>query len=243
MRAHASMDDHVFASSPFQHLRARRFASSQQGGSSDVGASAEEEDLADASPAAAPAVHVPGVHESAADRRRSHAEYVKRWQATTGDPLEPDGGRIVVYRGNPNANLMIIGEAPGEQENEAEAPFVGDSGKLLDRIFEYAGFDTVEDIYVTNVAKRRPLNNRKPTRKEIAYYLPSLLEEIRLVDPSIIILAGSTPLNALYGWDKRITKVRGQWFELDDEASRIRVVMPVFHPSYLLRVEAKKSDM
>lgn len=96
-------------------------------------------------------------------------------------------------------------------------------------------------VYVSNVAKRRPPENRKPTSSEIAYYLPVLLEEIRLVDPEFIVLAGAVPLMAILGLSG-ISKVRGQWFE-DYVCGRTRRVMPIFHPSYLLRNQTKKLEM
>jgi uracil-DNA glycosylase len=96
-------------------------------------------------------------------------------------------------------------------------------------------------VYVTNVAKRRPPDNRNPTPDEIAFYLPLLFEEIRLVDPTIIILAGAIPLKAVLDVTG-ITKVRGQWFSTE-LMGRSRMVMPVFHPSYLLRNATKKFDM
>jgi uracil-DNA glycosylase len=96
-------------------------------------------------------------------------------------------------------------------------------------------------VYITNVAKRRPPDNRNPTQDEIAFYLPLLFEEIRLVDPSIVILAGAIPLKSVLDVTG-ITKVRGQWFSTE-LMGRSRMVMPVFHPSYLLRNASKKFDM
>lgn len=96
-------------------------------------------------------------------------------------------------------------------------------------------------VYVTNIAKRRPPNNRNPTSSEIEFYLPWLLEEIRLVDPGIIILAGSIPLQAVLNLSG-ITKKRGHVFSVE-RAGRVRQVMPVFHPAYLLRNPAKKAEM
>jgi uracil-DNA glycosylase len=119
-----------------------------------------------------------------------------------------------------------VGEAPGRDEELQGKPFVGKSGRLLDDIFTYAGFDMDRHIYISNVAK---------------FYLPLLLEEIRLVNPSMIILAGATPLKALLDMTG-ITKVRGHWFSVELMGS-VRMLMPIFHPSYLLRNATKKFDM
>jgi uracil-DNA glycosylase family 4 len=136
---------------------------------------------------------------------------------------------------------QIVGEAPGQEEDAQGKPFVGKAGKLLDDIFTYAGFDMDRQVYLTNVAKRRPPNNRNPTQEEIDFYLPILLEEIRLVDPSLIILAGSVPLQAVLNL-KGITAARGNVFPVE-RAGRTRDVMPIFHPAYLLRNKAKKREM
>lgn len=137
--------------------------------------------------------------------------------------------------------MQIIGEAPGRQEDAEGFPFVGEAGKLLDDIFTYAGFDMDQQVYVTNVVKRRPPSNRTPTGEEIGYYLPILMEEIRLVDPTIIVLAGAVPLKAVLNLTG-ITKSRGRFFPTE-RASRIRQIIPVFHPAYLLRFPSKKHEM
>lgn len=137
--------------------------------------------------------------------------------------------------------FQIIGEGPGRDEDRLGKPFVGKAGVLLDDIFTYAGFDMDRHVYVTNVVKRRPPDNRTPTPDEIEYYLPLLTEEIRLVDPSIIILAGATPLKAILNMTG-ISKVRGKQY-LIECAGKPRHVMPIFHPAYLLRNAVKKHDM
>lgn len=134
---------------------------------------------------------------------------------------------------------MIIGEAPGAQEDRLGKPFVGDAGRLLDRIFSYGGFDMERQVYVTNVAKRRPAKNRTPTEDEVGFYMPYLKEEIRLVRPSIIVLAGAVAARALLGSKARITKIRGEWFTYEDDVA----MMAVFHPAYLLRNPKAKYDM
>lgn len=160
----------------------------------------------------------------------THAELVADLEQLSGDPLESAGTNIVIYRGNPEARLMIIGEAPGAEEDRQRKPFVGRSGQLLDKILAAVNFDVENDVYVTNVVKRRPPENRDPTPDEINYYQPFLMEQIRLLNPGIIMLTGRYAMLTILGEKRGITKVRGQWFERDG-----RWIMPVFHPAYLLR--------
>lgn len=138
--------------------------------------------------------------------------------------------RGVVGRGNPLAKVMCIGEGPGQQEDEQGLPFVGPAGQLFDRILAAVKFDRDRDVYICNAVKCRPPGNRKPEPKEIAACRPYLLEQIRLVNPLIIVLVGGTAVQALTGDTTGITRLRGQWRMWDD-----RLCMPIFHPSYLLR--------
>lgn len=150
-------------------------------------------------------------------------------------PLAPTRTNVVVERGDRSAKILIIGEAPGEQEDLSGFPFVGKSGQLLDKILESVGFDTNKDIYVCNTVKCRPPNNRVPTEIETTTCKPYLLEQIRLVDPKIILLTGATSLKSILGEKLAISKVRGQWYEWEG-----RLVMPIFHPSYLLRNQSRE---
>lgn len=150
-------------------------------------------------------------------------------------PLASTRTNVVVERGDRKAKILIIGEAPGEQEDLSGLPFVGKSGQLLDKILESVGLDTNKDIYVCNTVKCRPPNNRVPTEVETNTCKPYLLEQIRLVDPKIILLTGATSLKSILGEKLGITKVRGQWYEWEG-----RLVMPIFHPSYLLRNQSRE---
>jgi len=136
----------------------------------------------------------------------------------------------VIGRGNPQADLMIIGEAPGQTEDETGLPFVGKAGQLLEKILASVQLDTEKDVYICNINKCRPPDNRVPTTQEMNACQPYLLEQIRLVDPKIILLAGATAVKGLTGEKKGITKIRGQWIEWEN-----RLCMPIFHPSYLLK--------
>ncbi len=136
----------------------------------------------------------------------------------------------VIGRGNLQADIMIIGEGPGQSEDEQGLPFVGRSGQLLEKILASVGIDTEKDVYIANVVKCRPPGNRKPSAPEVEACKPYLLEQIRLVDPRIILFTGATALQALTGIKQGITKVRGKWQEWEG-----RLCMAIFHPAYLLR--------
>lgn len=175
-----------------------------------------------------------GLFENRPHYYASLEELVKVMMEMEDDPLFPEGTNMVIYRGNPQAKLMIIGEAPGTEEDRLGKPFVGRSGKLLDQILESVGFDPEEDVFITNAVFRLPPGDggkplRKPTPDEIEFYKPFLLEIIRLVDPAIMLLSGNVATQSLLGLTG-ITKLRGQWFDWHGYP-----VMPIFHPAYLLR--------
>ncbi|RZM77216.1 uracil-DNA glycosylase [Leptolyngbya iicbica] len=142
---------------------------------------------------------------------------------------------VVVSRGNPKAHIMIVGEGPGQQEDEQGLPFVGKSGQLLEKILAAVRLDTEKDVYICNVVKCRPPGNRTPTADESSACKGYLLEQIRLVDPKIILMTGATAMKGLTGEKRGITKVRGQWIEWEG-----RLCMPIFHPAYLLRNQSRE---
>lgn len=144
--------------------------------------------------------------------------------------LAPTRTNVVVSRGSPTAPVLIIGEGPGQQEDEQGLPFVGKSGQLLEKILESVRFNTETDVYICNIVKCRPPDNRVPSAAEVAACKGYLLEQIRLVDPKIILLTGATALKGILGVKSGISKVRGQWMEWNG-----RLCMPIFHPAYLLR--------
>ncbi len=143
--------------------------------------------------------------------------------------------RIVVSRGNPEAQIVLIGEAPGAKEEELGKPFVGRSGKLLDQLLQNAGIDISLDVYFCNVVKCRPPKNRRPTKTEIQENLPWLYQQIKLVNPEIIVLVGATALEAILKNKSPISILRGKWINWNG-----RLVMPIFHPAYLLRNQSKE---
>ena len=141
----------------------------------------------------------------------------------------------MISRGSPLARLMLIGEAPGAKEEELKEPFVGRSGKLLNFLLKEADIDSQDDVYFCNVVKCRPPKNRRPSKKEINECLPWLRQQIKLVDPVVIILAGSTALETVLGIKGVISNIRGKWIKLEG-----RFVMPIFHPAYLLRKPSRE---
>lgn len=141
----------------------------------------------------------------------------------------------VVGRGSLHAPIMIVGEGPGQTEDETGQPFVGKSGQLLERILQSVNLTVAQDVFISNVVKCRPPENRTPTTDEAEACKGYLLEQIRMVNPKIILLTGATALKGLLGIKQGITKVRGQWIEQND-----RLYMPIFHPAYLLRNQSKE---
>jgi uracil-DNA glycosylase family 4 len=144
---------------------------------------------------------------------------------------------IVFGQGNPKADLMFVGEAPGRDEDEQGLAFVGRAGQLLTKIIEAMGRSR-EDVYIANVLKCRPPNNRNPERDEVASCKPFLHEQIRLISPRAIVTLGSFAAQALLETDEPISRMRGQWRTI-----RGVRVMPTFHPAFLLRSPERKKDV
>ena len=144
--------------------------------------------------------------------------------------LAPGRTNAVIGRGNPEADVMIIGEGPGQHEDEQGLPFVGRSGQLLDKILASVNFDPKTDVYICNIVKCRPPGNRAPIQVEMNACRPYLMEQIRVVDPKVILLTGASSVKGVTGDKRGITKIRGQWLEWEG-----RWCMPIFHPAYLLR--------
>ncbi|MFA8433815.1 MAG: uracil-DNA glycosylase family protein [Marinifilaceae bacterium] len=137
---------------------------------------------------------------------------------------------VVFGEGNSKAEIMLIGEGPGYYEDQMGRPFVGRSGELLDKILGACGFNREEHVFIGNIVKCRPPNNRNPHPEEKASCIPYLHQQIKLIDPKIIVLLGGTALQGLIDEEMRITKYRGRWMEWNG-----RLVMPTYHPAALLR--------
>ena len=149
--------------------------------------------------------------------------------------LSSTRNNVVFGRGNPHSKLFVIGEGPGQQEDEQGLAFVGRAGKMLDSTFLSVGIDTNEDCYISNIVKCRPPNNRKPLANEVKECLPWLNEQIEMIKPKVIVLAGSTAVQSYLNIDEPISKLRGEWIVKEDIK-----YMPIFHPSYLLRNPSKE---
>ena len=155
-----------------------------------------------------------------------------------GCALKGSATQLVFADGNPKAKLMLVGEAPGRDEDIEGLPFVGRSGKLLDRMLAAIGFDRTS-VYIANVVPWRPPGNRTPTPQETQICLPFVLRQIELVDPDILVCLGGPSAQTLLGIKDGITKTRGRWFSFNSGKREIRA-MPTFHPAFLLRSPLQK---
>jgi DNA polymerase len=145
--------------------------------------------------------------------------------------------QVVFGVGSRQAEIMFIGEAPGADEDEQGEPFVGRAGQLLTKIIEAMGL-TREEVYIANILKCRPPNNRPPLPDEAANCLPYLLRQIELVRPKAIVALGATALRGLLNVESSISRVRGNWYLFHDVP-----LMPTFHPAYLLRNPSAKREV
>ncbi|MGA9051846.1 MAG: uracil-DNA glycosylase [Pseudolabrys sp.] len=155
-----------------------------------------------------------------------------------GCALKSTASQLVFADGNPEARLMLVGEAPGREEDIEGLPFVGRSGKLLDRMLAAIGLDRTS-VYIANIVPWRPPGNRTPTPQESQICLPFILRQIELADPDILVCLGGPSAQTLLGIREGITKTRGRWFAFETGKREIRA-MPTFHPAFLLRSPLQK---
>ena len=142
---------------------------------------------------------------------------------------------VVFSDGNPEtAKAILIGEAPGENEDLTGTPFVGRAGKLLNEFLEKAGINREKDLYIINTVKCRPPKNRVPTNEEKNKCANYLYKQIKIVNPKILIFCGATALQSFYKDKIQISKIRGRWLEVDVDGDKYKSIA-IFHPSYLLR--------
>ena len=160
-----------------------------------------------------------------------------------GLPLKLTVTQIVFADGNPEAKVMLVGEAPGADEDRLGRPFVGVSGQLLDRMLASIGLSRTESVYISNIINWRPPGNRNPSDAEIAISLPFILRHIELINPSVVIFAGGVSAKSLIGTSTGITKLRGKWVEHKSEGLEKPIpALPIFHPAYLLRSPQQKTS-
>ena len=152
--------------------------------------------------------------------------------------LKNNAKKMVFSDGNINSHIMIVGEGPGEKEDEIGKPFVGDAGNLLNKMLSAININR-ESVYITNVVNFRPPKNRKPTSAEINRYSIFLREHILIINPKILIIMGSTAMEALVGNNIKISKDRGKWKEIIIK-NKTFISIVTFHPAYLLRQPDQK---
>ena len=159
-------------------------------------------------------------------------------QAFEGCALKATATNLVFADGNPKARLMLVGEAPGADEDRQGLPFIGSSGRLLDKMLAAIGLDRTL-VYIANIIPWRPPGNRTPSPQEVALCLPFIARQIELVNPGILVCLGGSPAKALLGIKDGIMQARGKWFDYACEGRNIRA-LAALHPAYLLRATAHK---
>jgi len=152
--------------------------------------------------------------------------------------LKNNANNLVFGDGDINSKIMIVGEGPGAQEDAQGLPFVGRAGQLLDKMLSSINLDRTK-VYISNVVNYRPPSNRKPTEIEISRYLPYLINHIEIINPKILVLLGSTSLNAIIGDQEVISKARGKWFQKKIGSVNVWVISS-FHPAFLMRQPEQK---
>lgn len=174
-----------------------------------------------------------------------HEDNVRRLKLVEDDVAECFGCELSNRRkntvfacGHPTASIVLVGEAPGEQEDERGIPFVGPAGKKLDKMLVEAGLDPERDVYIVNAIKCRPPSNRKPEEGEIEACALFLKRQLEIVRPRCLVALGATAAYAILGSSEGITKIRGSWRMVDGVP-----VMPTLHPSYVLRSPPAKKDV
>jgi DNA polymerase len=162
--------------------------------------------------------------------------------AFEGSPLRETATNLVFADGVPESGLMMIGEAPGADEDRLGRPFVGQSGQLLDRMLASVALSRDGGFYITNILPWRPPGNRTPTDAEIALFLPFVLRHIALVRPRRVVLLGGTAAKALLRAKDGITRLRGRWHQVEVDGAGALPMLATLHPAYLLRTPAAKRD-
>ena len=155
--------------------------------------------------------------------------------------LKKTAKNIVFSDGNPRANIMFIGEAPGEIEDKTGKPFKGEAGKLLDKMLHAIQLNR-ENVYLTNTIFWRPPGNRKPTEEEISACLPYVKKHINLINPKILVLVGATAASALLNIQTGITQIRGKWKNIETKDKKSLKSIAIFHPAFLLRQPSRKKE-
>lgn len=179
--------------------------------------------------------------EKAANNAKDLAELRKELEGFDGCNLKKMATNTVFSDGNSDSEIMIIGEAPGNQEDLQGMPFCGDSGKLLDAMFGAINITRAKNCYITNVIFWRPPGNRRPTTEELAICRPFVERHIQLMKPKVLVLVGSTAMAAILGIKDPISKIRGEFMDYAPGFLENPIkTFTIFHPSYLMRQSSKK---
>ena len=178
------------------------------------------------------------IFEISVDKAESLEKLKKAISSIKNCELKKNATNIVFADGNPKSKIMIIGEAPGSNEDQEGFPFVGRAGTLLNKMLASINLDR-KSVYISNIINYRPPENRRPTDEEMNRYLPFIKKHIEIIAPKILVLLGSTAMNALIGNDVVISKARGQWIEKEFGRCKTSIIV-TFHPAFLMRQPSQK---
>lgn len=162
--------------------------------------------------------------------------------AFDGSALRDTATNLVFEDGVRGAPLMLIGEAPGSDEDRLGKPFVGASGQLLDRMLASIGLSRERDCYIANILPWRPPGNRNPTDAEVALFLPFVRRQVALVAPRRVVLVGGVAAKAMTGAKEGIMRLRGRWAQITNDHGQALPALPTLHPAYLMRTPSAKRD-
>ena len=176
--------------------------------------------------------------EISADKAENLERLKKSIGAIKNCSLKSSATNIVFSDGNPKSKIMLVGEAPGSNEDQEGLPFVGRAGALLDKMLASINLNR-KNVYISNIINYRPPENRRPTDEEVNRYLPFIKKHIEIINPKILVLLGSTAMNALIGNDIVISKARGRWIDKEFGNCKTSVII-TFHPAFLMRQPAQK---
>ena len=176
--------------------------------------------------------------EISADKAENLERLKKSIGAIKNCSLKSSATNMVFCDGNPKSKIMLVGEAPGSNEDQEGLPFVGRAGALLDKMLASINLDR-KNVYISNIINYRPPENRRPTDEEVNRYMPFIKKHIEIINPKILVLLGSTAMNALIGNDIVISKARGRWIDKEFGNCKTSVII-TFHPAFLMRQPAQK---
>ena len=178
------------------------------------------------------------IFEISSDKAESLEKLKKAISNIKNCELKKSATNIVFADGNPKSKIMLIGEGPGSSEDQEGLPFVGRAGTLLDKMLASIDLDR-KSVYITNVVNYRPPENRRPTEEEVVRYLPYLKKHVEIINPEIVVLLGTTAMNALISSDEVISKVRGKWTDKQFGNCKTSIIV-TFHPAFLMRQPTQK---